>query len=107
MRKPLKLILYGVLLALLCTVTLIFTLQYQADKQTLDDWLSNYSYVGIIYPDAEGQSMFMPIPEETQALLKEADTITSLHSMQTYAAKLIDGYLVPDHMMILGQLYQR
>lgn len=106
MRKPLKPLLYGALLALLCTVALIFALQYQTDRQTLDDWLDNYAYVGTIYPDVEGQSLLSPIPEETQVLLKEADTIESLHSMQTYAAKLLDGNIIVDHMMSLSQLQQ-
>jgi len=107
MRKPLKPLLYGILLALLCTVALIFALQYQTDRQTLDDWLNNYTYIGMICPDVEGVAMLTPIPEETKELLKQADTIHSFHSMQTYAAKLTDGYLVPDHMMTLNQLHQR
>lgn len=107
MRKPLKPILYGALLAMLCTVAMIFSLQYQTDNQTLKDWLDNYTYIGTICPDVEGGAMLSPIPEEAEVLLKEADTIHSLHSMQTYAAKLTDGYLVPDHMMTLDQLFQR
>ena len=107
MRKPLKPMLYGMLLALLCTVALIFALQYQTDKQTLRDWLDNYTYIGTICPDVEGNAMLTPIPEDAKALLKDADTIHSLHSIQTYAARLTDGYLVPDHMMTISQLYQR
>lgn len=107
MRKPLKPILYGALLTLLCTVALIFSLQYQTDRQTLDTWLDNYAYIGTICPDIEGPAIFTPLPEETKVLLQEADTITSLHSMQTYAAKLTDGNIVPDHMMTLDQLQQR
>ena len=106
MRKPLKPLLYGALLTLLCTVALIFFLQYQADRQTLDDWLTNYAYVGTIYPDVDGQALLSPLPEDTKALLQEADTIESLHSMQSYAAKLTDGNIIVDNMMSLSQLQQ-
>ena len=106
MRKPLKPLLYGALLALLTTVALIFFLQYQTDKQTLDGWLNNYAYIGTICPDVEGQALLTPMPEETLELLKEADTIDSLHFMQTYAAKLLDGNIVVDNMMSLSQLQQ-
>ena len=107
LRKPLKLYLYGTLLALLCTVTLIFALQYQTDKKTLADWLSNYTYVGTISPDVEKVAALSPLSEETKNMLKEADTIASLHSFQTYGARLSDGHLVPDQMMTLSQLQQR
>lgn len=106
MRKPLKPLLYGALLTLLCTVALIFFLQYQADRQTLDDWLTNYAYVGTIYPDVDGQALLSPLPEDTKALLQKADTIESLHSMQSYAAKLTDGNIIVDNMMSLSQLQQ-
>lgn len=106
MRKPLKLLLYGVLLTLLCTVSLFFFLQYQTDKQTLDEWLNNYAYIGTVYPNMEGVALLTPLPEQTQTLLKEADTITSLHTMQTYAAKLTDGHIVADTMMTSNQLQQ-
>lgn len=107
MRKPLKPILYGTLLTLLCTVSLIFFVQYRTDKQTLDDWLNNYAYIGTIYPDVDGQALLAPLPEETKTLLQKADTIESLHSMQSYAAKLTDGNIIVDHMMTLSQLQQR
>ena len=107
MRRPLKPVLYGALLALLCTVTLIFSIQYQVDKRTLSDWLLNYIYVGTISPDAEAWAVLTPLPEETKELLNEADTIVSLHSMQTFAAQLTDGYVVPDDMMTMNQLQQR
>ena len=106
MRKPLKPILYGILLTLLCTVSLIFFLQYQSDKDTLNSWLNNYAYVGTIYPDVEWNALLTPLPEETKDLLTKASTITSLHSMQTYAAKLLDGNIIVDHMMSLDQLQQ-
>ena len=107
MRKPLKPILYGALLALLCTVALIFTLQYQTDSRTLKNWLNTYTYVGTICPDVEGQAMLSPIPEEIFQMIKDADTIASTHTMQTYAAKLLDGHIVVDNMMTLDQLQQR
>ena len=107
MRKPLKPILYGILLTLLCTVTLIFFLQYQSDKDTLNNWVNNYAYIGTIYPDVEWNALLTPLPEETKCLLEEADTISSLHSMQTYAAKLTDGNILVDNMMSLNQLQQR
>ena len=107
MRKPLKPVLYGSLLMLLCTVALIFSLQYQTDKQTLDDWLSNYTYIGTICPDVESNALMTEMSEETWSQLEQAETIHSIHTMKTYAAKLMDGYLVPDHMMTLSQLYQR
>lgn len=106
MRKPLKPFLYGTLLTLLCTIALIFFLQYQTDSKTLNEWVENYTYTGTIYPDISGQALLTPLPSEAQTLLKEADTIQSLHSMQTYAAKLTDGHLVVDHMMTLSQLQQ-
>ena len=107
MRKPLKPMLYGALLMLLCTVALIFSFQYQTDKQTLEDWLSNYTYIGTICPDVESGALLTPIPEETWEQLKKSDTIHSIHSMQTYAAKLLDGHIVVDHMMTTSQLQQR
>lgn len=67
MRKPLKPLLYGTLLALLCTVALIFFLQYRIDRQTLDEWLSDYAYTGMLYPDIEGEALFTPLPEKTQS----------------------------------------
>lgn len=107
MRKPLKPMLYGALLMLLCTVALIFSFQYQTDKQTLEDWLSNYTYIGTICPDVDSGALLTPIPEETWEQLKKSDTIHSIHSMQTYAAKLLDGHIVVDHMMTTSQLQQR
>lgn len=107
MRKPLKPILYGALLALLCTVALIFTLQYRTDKQTLESWLHNYTYVGTICPDEERMAMLSPIPEEAFQIIEEAETICATHTMQTYAAKLLDGHMVVDNMMTMDQLQQR
>ena len=107
MRKPLKPALYGILLMLLCTVALIFSLQYQTDRQTLDDWLYNYIYIGTICPDVESNAMLKAIPDETWQLLRDADTIYSTQSMETYAAKLLDGDIVVDHMMTTSQLQQR
>lgn len=107
LRRPLKLLLYGALLMLLCTVAMIFTLQYRTDRQTLDNWLSNYTYIGVICPDVESNALLEPIPEDTWKLLEQADTVQSIHSMKTYAAKLMDGHIVVDHMMTTSQLQQR
>lgn len=99
MRKPTKLILYGILLALLCTVGLIFFLQYRVDKGTIDMWTENYAYVGTVVPDVEISALLTELPEEAQTILKNSEDIESLHTVKTSAAKILSGKYILDTMM--------
>lgn len=107
LRKPVKPLLYGMLLALLSCAALIFSLQYRLDRQALDDSLENYAFLGVAYPDIETNAMLSPLPESGEAILREADTVSSISTMRTCAAKLLNGATIPDYMMSMSQLNQR
>lgn len=106
-RKPVKLLLYGTLLALLCAASLIFFLQYRMDRAAMRESLKNYSYFGMAYLDQRGEGYLMALPDAAEELLLSADTVRSIHVMGSYAAKLIDGNTVPNTMMSMDFLQQR
>lgn len=106
-RKPVKLLLYGTLLALLCAASLIFFLQYRMDRAAMRESLKNYSYFGMAYLDQRGEGYLTALPDAAEELLLSADTVRSIHVMGSYAAKLIDGNTVPNTMMSMDFLQQR
>ena len=106
LRRPWKLVLYGVLLVLLSAAGLILFLQYQLDAQALRESLQNYAYVGIISPDEGGQYLLKPTPAEGLELLRESDLVSDIQQVGTLAAKNTDGKIIPDYLMTTDQLQQ-
>lgn len=102
-----KLVLYGLLLALLCAAALIFFLQYRLDRAALLESREKYAYLGITYVGSGIEAQLTPLPEDAEQVLKTSESVDSVHVMGTYAGKLLDGHTLPTAMMTSSQLQQR
>lgn len=107
LRRPVKLVLYGLLLALLCAAALIFFLQYRLDQTALLESREKYAYLGITYVGSGAEAQLTPLPEDAERVLKTSETVDSVQVMGTYAGKLLDGRTLPTAMMTSSQLQQR
>lgn len=108
LRRPVKLVLYTLLMALVTTAALIFAWQYHLDGVILDHAIDTYAYVGTIVRsdgeilDAYGDRDFMTnepaemggpafleeIPEGLVQWLYDSEYVTRIDSRQTQAALL-------------------
>lgn len=107
LRRPVKLVLYGLLLALLCAAALIFFLQYRLDREALLESREKYAYLGIAYVGSGAEAQLTPLPEDAERVLKTSEAVDSVQVMGTYAGKLLDGRTLPTAMMTSSQLQQR
>lgn len=105
LRRPVRLILYAALLALVTTATLIFAWQYLLDGIILEHAIDTYAYVGTIVrsdgqildyigdrdladepPEMGGPAFLEVIPEELVRWLEESEHVARIDSRETLAA---------------------
>lgn len=113
LRRPVKPVLYAILLALILTAALVFGWQYYLDGLVLDHAIDTYAYVGTVVRtdgqvlddeasrdkrDFEGEvalvggpAFLEELPEELVQWLSESDYVTRIDSRRTQAA-LIGEY---------------
>lgn len=106
-RRPIRLILYGLLLALLSAAGLFFCLQYKLDRQALQESADNYAYVGTAHLNEWGSVLEKPLPGEVQELLQESDNVSGIHIQHSRAARILERKVIPETMMYADQLHQR
>lgn len=87
LRKPIKLILYSVLLLLTTTASLIFTLQYILDGKTMEHAINTYSYVGTIYSRMEEDPFCQVVSEGVLEQIKDSDNVAKFDVRETYSGK--------------------
>ena len=99
LRRPLRLILYSLLLALLSAAALIFAWQYKLDGIILDHAIDSYAYVGtVVRKDSEitregkdgGSGYLEPIPENLVEWLTSCEYVSRVDSRRTLAATVGD-----------------
>ena len=113
LRRPVRLILYAALLALVSTAALIFAWQYKLDGMILDHAIDAYAYVGTVVradgkildsdldrdlvsmtgkepPEMGGPAFLEEIPEGLVTWLEDSKYVTRLDSRETLAAVLGD-----------------
>lgn len=113
LRRPVRLILYTALLALVTTAALIFAWQYKLDGVILDHAIDTYAYVGTVVrsdgevldsnldrdlvsmsgaepPEMGGPAFLEPIPEELVSWLEDSEHVVRIDSRRTQAALVGD-----------------
>ena len=110
LRRPVKPVLYTVLLALILTAALVFAWQYHLDGLILDHAIDTYAYVGtVVRSDGQvldyeatrderdfegisgqmgGPAFLEELPQELVQWLSGSDYVTRIDSRQTQAAML-------------------
>ena len=87
LRRPVKVVLYGILFFLTTSVALIFSLQYIIDGITMEHAINTYAYVGTIYSHIEENPFCKVLPEELLETLKKSDNVAKLDVRETYSGK--------------------
>ena len=97
LRRPLRQILYSLLLALLSAAALIFTWQYKLDGIILDHAIDSYAYVGTVVREGSeitrdnqdgGLAYLEPIPEGLVEWLTNCELVSRVDSRRTLAANI-------------------
>ena len=113
LRRPVKPVLYAVLLALILTAALVFAWQYHLDGIILDHAIDTYAYVGTVVradgkilddtmdmdlrdqrdfgydsPQMGGPAFLEEVPEGLVQWLENCDSLTRIDSRRTQAALL-------------------
>ncbi len=107
LRKPIKPLLHGLLLALILGAALVFGLQAALDSLALDYAMDAYAYVGTVNLHGRTASRTEPLPEELVDKLRNSPLVADLEIRQTQAAILDSHATVPDIMMSTNRLNQR
>ena len=87
LRRPTKVILYGILFFLTTSVSLIFALQYVLDGITMEHAINTYAYIGTIYSCTEEDPFCKTVPMEILQQIVESDNIEKLDVRETYSGK--------------------
>lgn len=97
LRRPLRLVLYALLLALLSAAALIFAWQYKLDGIILDHAMDSYAYVGTVVRDGSeitrdgkdgGGAYLEPIPEGLVEWLTNCELVSRVDNRRTLAANV-------------------
>lgn len=113
LRRPVKPVLYAILLALILTAALVFGWQYHLDGLVLDHAIDTYAYVGTLvrsdgkilddtldmdlreqrdfgydYPEMGGPAFLEELPEELVRKLTDCGYVSRIDSRMTQAAML-------------------
>lgn len=110
LRRPTRLILYALLLALVTTAALIFAWQYKLDGIILDHAIDTYAYVGTVVrsdgeimdsnidrdladlygitPQVGGPAFLEEIPGELVEWLYDSDLVSRIDNRRTLAAQV-------------------
>lgn len=112
LRKPVRLVLYGVLLALLTTAALLFGWQYHLNGIILDYAIDTYAFIGTIVrsdgqildsnidrdmmelygieeaPEMGGPAFLEEIPAELVAWLEQCEAVARIDNRRTQAAQI-------------------
>ena len=110
LRRPVKPVLYALLLALILSAALVFAWQYYLDGLILDHAIDTYAYVGTVVrcdgkvldgtadrdlrdfegyvPEMGGPAFLEELPEELVQWLRQSQYVTKLDSRRTHAAML-------------------
>lgn len=87
LRKPLKLILILVLMALTTTAALVFCLQYYLDGLVMDYSMDSTAYVGSVYSRVQEYPMLKNIPSDILRQLEDSDTVDDVMITPVYSAR--------------------
>ena len=112
LRRPVKPVLYALLLALILTAALVFSWQYHLDGIVLDHAIDTYAYVGTVVrtdgeildgissrdlrdfenevPEMGGPAFLEALPDGLVQWLEDCDSVTRIDSRRTQAAMLGD-----------------
>lgn len=106
LRKPIKPLLHGLLLALILGAALVFGLQAALDALALEYAMDAYAYVGTVTLHGRTVSRTEPLPDELVEWLQQAEQVEDLELRRTQAAMLTDRNTIPDLMMSRQRLNQ-
>ena len=106
LRRPLKLILYGFLFALITTAALIFAWQYVLDGLALDYSLRNYAYIATVYDEYADEPLLQLLPSKITQQISDSKHVDFVDLQQIRGGKLLDAKTIPEHMMTTQQLNQ-
>lgn len=101
LRRPTKIILYGILFFLMIAVCLIFALQYVLDGITMEHAIETYAYTGTIYSCVEEDPFYKVVPEHILEQLAQSEYVEVLDVRETYSGKADDVYQVVDGFITL------
>ncbi len=106
LRKPIRPVLYTLLLILITTATLVFFLQTLLDGLLLDNATAEYAYVVTPYSLNAADPMKQPVSQEVLDLLGQSKNVSAMQKQSVLAAKLEDTATVPDYVMTQENLVQ-
>lgn len=103
LRRPVRLLLYALLLALTTSAALIFSLQAHIDGLAIDQALDAYSFIGTLRPSDPSVST---ISQEAVDLLRQSELVAQTQTRQTCSARIQEETRIPDYMMTTQQIHQ-
>lgn len=106
LRKPLKPLLHGLLLAIITAAALVFGLQATLDALALEYAMDAYAYVGTVALHGRTASKTEPIDEALVSRLRASAPVQDLEIRTTQAAMALDLGTIPDIMMSTSRLNQ-
>lgn len=87
LRRPVKVVLYGMLFFLTTSVSLIFALQYVLDGITMEHAKNTYAYVGTVYSCTEEDPFCKVVPEKSLEQIGASENVSKLDVRETYSGK--------------------
>ncbi len=106
LRKPLKPLLCALLLALIATATLVFSLQTLLDGLLLENAAKEYAYAVTPYGVDTAAPMLDPVDDAVVRRLSSSDRVSAVQVQGIRAGRLLDASTVPDCMMTMDALNQ-
>ena len=87
LRRPVKVVLYGILFFLTTSVSLIFALQYVLDGITMEHAKNTYAYIGTVYSCTEEDPFCKVVPEKILEQIGASENVAKLDVRETYSGK--------------------
>ncbi len=106
LRKPARPVLYTLLLILISTATLVFSLQTLLDGLLLDNARAEYAYVVTPFAADTRDPLFQPVEPAVVERLSAAPQVDGFQHQDVRAGKLRDHFTVPDNTMTMSALTQ-
>lgn len=109
-RKPLKPVLYSIILIVLSAIALVFSIQYVLDGIAIDEAVNKYAYVGTVYNNKEDFPLLKPLPEDIVKSICESRYVSSAEKRRTLSGKsddrdaILDYFISDDTLDLYGML---
>ena len=83
LRRPIKLILFSIVFCLLTIAALVFTLQYKLDGIAMEEAVSKYGYVGVIYNTSKEGGLLQKLPDDIVSQISNSEYVSEVQCRKT------------------------